>query len=388
MGMALPSANTPFQITMAAALTRLSSFPSRTQILALAGVLLCTADVMGHGTVTYPPSRVYNVYQANPSNPAFPLAANAVAIDGTLSYYTWNEVSRNIPSAVGAGLPPGFDYSPWMPDGELASAGRTDPFSPDYPRTYAGLDQVSADWPKTAVDAGQTITVEFLATAVHNPSVWDVWMTKPSWNPSMPLTWDQMEFLERPSPTLSGNIFTFDLAIPADRSGHHVLWVAWQRDDPVGEVFISTSDLDIQRTSAVFPGTGEDFQLASGSPGQLSSTPPADVKTTQPGQSWTVELSSPLGTLVGERALVVARLASSAHGLTPLFGTTEVYLDPLADRRVLQSASLSAGGTAWTFAVPALASGSTLLFQGITLSALTQNGQYGATDVHILHVLP
>ena len=37
----------------------------------------------------------------------------------------------------------------------------------------------------------------------------------------------------------------FDLEIPSDRSGNHVLWIAWQRDDPAGEVFISTSDLSI-----------------------------------------------------------------------------------------------------------------------------------------------
>ena len=39
--------------------------------------------------------------------------------------------------------------------------------------------------------------------------------------------------------------YTFDLEIPTDRAGHHVLWIAWQRDDPVGEVFISTSDIEV-----------------------------------------------------------------------------------------------------------------------------------------------
>lgn len=356
--------------------------------LLVAAFSLCVSDLQAHGSVVYPPSRVYNIYQANPDNPGFPLAASAVAMDGTLSYYTWNEVSRNIPDAVNAGLPAGFDYSPWIPDGELASAGRTDPQSAEYPRTYAGLDQVSADWPMTAVPAGQSITVEFLATAVHHPSVWDVWMTKPSWNPNMPLTWDQMEFLERPNPVLNGNTYTFDLDIPGDRDGHHVLWIAWQRDDPVGEVFISASDLDIQRTSAVYPGTADDFALASGAPGQLSSTPPADVKATTAGSAWSMELSSPLGTLQGEAVALHGRLAPNAHGLAPLFGTSEVFLDPLADRRLLVSAALPAGGVSWNFSVPSLAAGSTLLFQGVSLSALAQNGQYAATDVHILHVLP
>ncbi|MHC4846352.1 MAG: lytic polysaccharide monooxygenase [Planctomycetota bacterium] len=79
----------------------------------------------------------------------------------------------------------------------------------------------------------------------HDPSVWDVWMTTPDWDADTPLNWAQMEFLGRPVVTLDAGHYTFDLLIPSDRSGHHVLWIAWQRDDPVGEVFISTSDIDI-----------------------------------------------------------------------------------------------------------------------------------------------
>ena len=220
------------------------------KILSLTFLMLISAPLCSrteaHGTVVYPVSRVYNVFLANPDNPSFDLADTAVTIDGTLSYYTWNELSRNIAEAVVAGLPVAFDYSPWCPDGQIASGGRVDPASPDYPRTYAGLDQVSADWPTTSVDAGSTITVDFLATAPHDPSVWDVWMTTPDWTPTDELNWAQMEFLMRPSPVLDMGHYTFDLQIPTDRSGHHVIWVAWQRDDPVGEVFFSTSDVFVE----------------------------------------------------------------------------------------------------------------------------------------------
>lgn len=216
-------------------------------VLTCAFALSSGVNCVGHGTVVFPKSRAYRVYQhLNGSGPSFPLAANAILIDGPLSYYTWNEVSRNISQAVTAGLPAGFDYSPWMPDGELASAGRTDPNSTVYPRTYAGLDQVSQSWPTTSVIAGSTITVDFHATAPHNPSVWDVWMTRPTWDSSTPLTWAEMEFLGRPTVNFANSHYTFDLTIPSNRSGHHVLWVAWQRNDPVGEVFISTSDIDVQ----------------------------------------------------------------------------------------------------------------------------------------------
>lgn len=205
-----------------------------------------SVPVYGHGTVTSPISRVYRVRQSNPENPNFQLAVNAVNMDGKDSYYTWNEVSRNIPEAVQAGLPAGFDYSPWIPDGQLASAGRSQ-VGTDIPRTYKGLDQASSNWPTTPVDAGQTLNVDFLATAPHDPSVWDVWMTTQDWDPSTALNWNQMEFLGRPaSPPLDNGHYFFDIEIPSNRSGHHVLWVAWQRDDPVGEVFISTSDVFVQ----------------------------------------------------------------------------------------------------------------------------------------------
>lgn len=201
-----------------------------------------TVTAFGHGSAVSPSSRVYRVYQSNPENPNFELARNAVAMDSKDAYYTWNQVSRNIPEAVQAGLPAGFDYSPWVPDGQLASGGRVD--SGEFGNlTYRGLDQVSSDWPTMAVQAGEVITVDFWATAVHEPSVWDVWMTTPDWDANTALNWAQMEFLGRPDPDLNGNHYTFDLEVPADRQGHHVLWIAWQRDDPVGEVFFSTSDL-------------------------------------------------------------------------------------------------------------------------------------------------
>lgn len=349
----------------------------------LAVGLAISALCFGHGTSVSPSSRVYEVYLANPSNPSFQLAANAVATDGTLSYYTWNEVSRNIPEAVTAGLPPGFDYSPWIPDGQLASAGRVDPNSTEYPRTYAGLDQVSADWPKTSVQAGDAFTIDFHATAVHNPSVWDVWMTRPTWNPSMPLTWDQMEFLERPNPVLSGNHYTFDLEIPRDRSGHHVLWIAWQRDDPVGEVFISTSDLDIHPADALYPGSGDDLLLQTGANGMLNEV---DAKTAAVGDVWTLELSSPLGGLVGEPLFLIGQALLPGQSIVPVLGLPDVYLVPAQSRILLQAAALSVGGDSTTFTLPTRAAGRSLIFQGAVLSPMALNGSYASSNVHVLTI--
>ncbi len=240
-----------------------------TRLLA-ALALLSTSPASAHGTVVSPKSRVYRVYESNPASPNFALAQQAVALDGSLSYYTWNEVSRTIPAAVQAGLPPGFDYSPWLPDGAIASGGRTDPNSTEYPRTYIGLDQVSAAWPTTPVTAGAPMPVDFLVTANHQPSVWDVWMTSASWTPDQPLAWSQMEYLGRPAVTLSGSHYLFDVDIPADRDGHHVLWVAWQRDDPAGEVFFSASDILVENPTLGTNYCGPAVTNSTGAPASIT----------------------------------------------------------------------------------------------------------------------
>ncbi|QQE13845.1 lytic polysaccharide monooxygenase [Planctomycetota bacterium] len=205
-------------------------------------MVITTTSAFGHGTVTSPASRVWLVRQSNPENPSFELARKAIEMDGKNAYYTWNQVSQNIPQAVQAGLPEGFDYSPYVPDGQIASGGNS---------SYSGLNQVSDQWQTTDVTAGESLAIDFYATAPHNPSVFDVWMTTEDWDPNTALNWDQMEFLERADVTQEGNHYLFDLDIPEDRSGHHVLWIAWQRNDPVGEVFFSTSDLMIAPSSNV-----------------------------------------------------------------------------------------------------------------------------------------
>ena len=57
-------------------------------LLALLALMLTPSLASGHGTAVYPKSRVRRVYEANPNNPTFPLAASAVQMDGALSYYT------------------------------------------------------------------------------------------------------------------------------------------------------------------------------------------------------------------------------------------------------------------------------------------------------------
>ena len=370
---------------------RASSQTVRVSVGLVVAVLVWSAPsaCLGHGTVIYPASRVYRVYQSNPANPNFPLAVNAVQIDGQLSYYTWNEVSRNIAQAVVAGLPPGFDYSPWMPDGQLASAGRIDPQSLLYPRTYAGLDQVSTAWPKTALTQGETIAVRFRATAPHNPSVWDVWMTRPTWDAATPLRWSEMEFLGRPTVAFSNGEYRFDLTVPMDRSGHHVLWVAWQRDDPVGEVFISASDIDIQpRTTPLFPGSGDDLLLASGVPGMLTSLPPGDVAQASIGTLWSLAMRTPGGVFAAQPYWLLGMPLPAGPPTGPLFGFPDVWVDPARSWMLDQGAMMPPAGISVTVNVPVWTLGQQFLFQGLATATQAQNGTYATTDAHLVSVVP
>ena len=351
--------------------------------------MLTPSLASAHGTAVYPKSRVRRIYEANPSNPAFPLAASAVQMDGALSYYTWNEVSRLVPSAVAAGLPPGFDYSQWMPDGAIASAGRVLANSPCYPRTYLGLDQISEDWPTTPLTGGATITVDFYATAPHVPGVFDVWITKPGWNPTMPLIWGQMEFLSRPAnPTLTSQHFYFDVTIPSDRSGHHVLWIAWQRNDPAGEVFISTSDIVIR----TYPGSQEDFELATG----VNSAPSAfpDVKPINTGDALSVTFGSPNSTYNGTIPALFATVFPTGVPHASIMGFPEVHIDPTNFILVFDGGGglgpvipLPPSGLAFSATLVPGLSGSSIQLQALAIAPSTFTGHaITVTDGHEIRV--
>ena len=193
------------------------------------------------------------------------------------SYFTWNQISQFIPAAAGQDMSSAFDYSPFIPDAKMASGNhRFDNWVKnggviEDGLDFTGLDIVSDEWPTTPIKAGEQITIDFLASAPHTPSVFDVWITTGDWQPTKPLAWSQMqligEFWNRheggeplpkygdreeaifvpegePDQGISSHYF-MDVEIPNNLQGHHVIWLAWQRDDPAGEVFISASDVFI-----------------------------------------------------------------------------------------------------------------------------------------------
>lgn len=183
-----------------------------------------TEAARAHGSMQDPMSRVYRIFLDNPEQPKNDPARAALAVNGTQPFYDWHEVSRNLPD---------HNWQGNVPDGQLASGGRA---------KYAGLDLVRSDWPATLVGPGPYHFVYHAATP-HDPSYFRAFITKAGWDPNTPLAWGDLEPLPgAENAVLSGNYYTWNTVLP-EREGRHVIYVVWQRIDPVGEVFFSVSDV-------------------------------------------------------------------------------------------------------------------------------------------------
>ncbi len=198
--------------------------------LVLATTVVPASLVWAHGSMKDPVSRVYSIYLEGPGSPDSDAAQAAVEACGTQAFYDWNELVNFFPGDPDSQAV--VPYSQFIPDGRLASADND---------KYACLDQVRADWPATPVQSGPRELIWY-ATTPHNPSVFRAWITTDDWTASEPLNWGQMVELELGSVSLVGQEYRFETVLP-ERTGRHVLYVVWQRIDPVGEGFYATCDL-------------------------------------------------------------------------------------------------------------------------------------------------
>lgn len=211
-------------------------------------VSLSTGSALAHGTIEN--SRILQVRLAGPAG-GTPAAWNE-------SYYTWNQNSNNFPTYAA----PGFSYADHVADGTISSAGINDGIHSGL--NFSGLNTPSANWNLTDVIAGGTFDVKWLATAPHDPSHFDVYLTVAGFDvATQAMGWDDLEHLGRWSlgdaahpvtmgegvnPVSGGPLPTYNwtIPIPEDRVGHVALVVVWQRQDPAGEAFFATTDLNVQ----------------------------------------------------------------------------------------------------------------------------------------------
>ena len=123
-----------------------------------------------------------------------------------------------------------------IPDGTLCYAN--DP-------AKKGMGVPHTAWTRTELNTG-TFEFVFNATAPHNPSFWEFYLTKPGADLSKSLAWADLELIQTEGNVpVEGGKYRMNVTIPSDRSGDAILYVRWQRDDSAGEGFYNCSDITI-----------------------------------------------------------------------------------------------------------------------------------------------
>jgi len=196
---------------------------------------LAPQDATAHGYSTFPKARQLicaeegGVWSGSP-----PMAGCATMkdISGTYPFVQINEVSINIPDYNNQAT-----VEAAVPDGTLCHA------NDDRKRGLSATNNPAA-WTRTTLQPG-TFSYTFNATAPHNPSFWKFYITKQGTDLNQPLKWSDLELIKEDNGTTVESTYTTELTIPNDRSGDHILFVRWQRIDPVGEGFYNCSDITI-----------------------------------------------------------------------------------------------------------------------------------------------
>ncbi len=209
-------------------------------LVATIGVLIPHA-AQAHGAMQIPGSRTWLCYedgltasgQIIPNNPA---CAAAVAQSGVNSLYNWFAVARR--DGATSGMTKGL-----IPDGKQCSA------QSNY-YDFSGFDIVSQDWPKTHLTSGSTIQIRYNKWAAH-PGTWYLYITKPTWDPTKPLTWDEFNlvpFSQATDPPSVGNpgsvdsYYYWNATLPSGYSGYQIIYSVWARSDST-ETFYGCSDV-------------------------------------------------------------------------------------------------------------------------------------------------
>ena len=138
----------------------------------------------------------------------------------------------------------------------------------------AGLDIPHNEWQKTEItlDENGEFDFKWVATASHNPSFWQFYITKPDYDKSKPLTWDDLELVDEvgnvePTEGTPNDTYNFKVKLPKDRVGEDViLFSRWQRVDPAGEGFYNCSDITIKQGNGevIPPVIGGDLHAIPG----------------------------------------------------------------------------------------------------------------------------
>jgi predicted carbohydrate-binding protein with CBM5 and CBM33 domain len=278
--------------------------------LSLATVIatvVSASPASAHGAMQIPGSRTWLCYedgitstgQIIPQNPA---CQTAVATSGVTPLYNWFAVG-NRAGATSGGLQ-GF-----IPDGKLCS-GNSNYFD------FSGFDHADANWPVTHLTGGATIEIDYNKWAAH-PGTFSLYVTKPGWDQTKPLTWAEMNttpFSSSTNPPSVGDPgsnsshYFWNATLPA-LTGRQIILSVWARSDS-SETFYGCSDVNFDGGNGNVTGIGAGappppsqpcsavYTISSSWPGGYQ----ASVAVTNPNataiNSWTVSWTVPDGTTI------------------------------------------------------------------------------------------
>jgi len=189
-----------------------------------------TQQAFPHGSMETPLSRIYNCFLENPENPKSDACRAAVEIGGTQALYDWNGVNQANANDM---------HEDIIPHGKLCSAGKEE---------FKGMDLARNDWPSTMIapNSNGSFDFVFIATAPHSTDYFKFYVTKDGYDPLSPLGWDDLEdspFCTVNEVTLANGRYTMNCPLPQDKSGKHMIYTIWQRDDST-EAFYTCIDVE------------------------------------------------------------------------------------------------------------------------------------------------
>ncbi|MCZ6864066.1 MAG: lytic polysaccharide monooxygenase [Candidatus Dadabacteria bacterium] len=187
-------------------------------------------EAFGHGSMETPISRIYNCFLENPENPKSDACKAAVEQGGTQALYDWNGVNQGNANDM---------HREIIPDGKLCSAGK---------ELFKGMDLARNDWHTTMIAPNGIGNFEFvfIATAPHSTKYYRFYVTEDGYNPLNPLKWTDLEespFCTITDVTLENGRYKMSCPFPQGKSGKHIIYSIWQRDDSP-EAFYTCMDVE------------------------------------------------------------------------------------------------------------------------------------------------
>jgi len=355
-------------------------------VAGLVGAMVVAWPAQAHGAMQIPGSRTFLCYEDGlrstgeivPQNPA---CASAVAQSGVTPLYNWFAVG-NRDNATSGGLA-GF-----IPDGKLCS-GNSNYFD------FSGFDIVSNDWPKTHLTSGSTIQIKYNKWAAH-PGTFSLYITKPGWDPTKPLTWSEMNTVafssatDPPSVGDPGSVnsyYFWNATLPSGYSGYQIIYSVWARSDST-ETFYGCSDVVFDGGNGEVTGLGGGGSTGSptASPTRTTSSPTSSPSRTTSPTSSPSRTTSPTTSPTRSTSPTPSQSSGGTGGCTAAYSVSSQWTGGFQGQVTVTNtgtAAISGWKVSWTFGGGQTVSQfwNTTLTQsgtGVTASNVSYNGALAA----------